>query len=142
MIGQFVARFVGGIRTWQLLLALLVLPSIPIALWFSVLYFYHETGASLGAGLQSAMVLVGLIFVVNSLDSLTRLYSENLNLTVERLGRFGYVLLHSLFLSGLILLYRFTPLKIEWIGLAVMVIYATVYLLTFRHREQLRASNQ
>ena len=38
MIGQFVARFVGGLRTWQLLLALLCIPSIPIALWFSVLF--------------------------------------------------------------------------------------------------------
>ncbi|MEM6301738.1 MAG: BCCT family transporter, partial [Pseudomonadota bacterium] len=142
MIGQFVARFVGGIRAWQLLLALLVLPSIPIALWFSVLYFYYDSGVKLDTKLQSAMVLVGLIFVVNSLDSLTRLYSENLNLTVERLGRSGYILVHWLCLSGLILLYRFTPLKIEWIGLSVMVIYAIVFLLTYRHREQLRASGQ
>ena len=42
MIGQFVARFVGGLRTWQLLLALLCIPSIPIALWFSVLFGVYE----------------------------------------------------------------------------------------------------
>ena len=41
MIGQFVARFVGGLKTWQLCAALLVIPSIPLALWFSVLYYYH-----------------------------------------------------------------------------------------------------
>ena len=48
MIGQFVARFVGGMRTWQLAAALLVLPSIPLGAWFSVLYFYfrqHSRGA-------------------------------------------------------------------------------------------------
>ena len=36
MIGQFVARFVGGLKTWHLFLALLILPSISLALWFSV----------------------------------------------------------------------------------------------------------
>ncbi len=40
MIGQFVSRFVSGFTAWQLLLLLLVVPSIPIALWFSVLYWY------------------------------------------------------------------------------------------------------
>ena len=42
MIGQFVARFVGGMKVWKLLLALVVVPSIPIAIWFSVLYFYFS----------------------------------------------------------------------------------------------------
>ena len=41
MIGQFVSRFVGGLKTYQLLAALLAFPSIPLALWFSVLYYYH-----------------------------------------------------------------------------------------------------
>ena len=34
MIGQFVSRFVGGMRTWQLAAALLVIPSVPLAAWF------------------------------------------------------------------------------------------------------------
>ena len=41
MIGQFVSRFVGGLKVWQLLAALLVLPSLSIALWFAVLYGYN-----------------------------------------------------------------------------------------------------
>ena len=36
MIGQFVARFVGGMKAWQLAGALIVVPSVPIAIWFSV----------------------------------------------------------------------------------------------------------
>ena len=44
MIGQFVSRFVDGLRTWQLLLALLLIPSIPISLWFSVLFGVYEQG--------------------------------------------------------------------------------------------------
>lgn len=135
MIGQFVARFVGGLRTYQLMLALLILPSIPIALWFSVLYAYHTGGIDLAPALQICMVTVGVIFVVNSLDSLTRLYSENLGLTVKRLGGSAYVAAHWTLLFGLILLYQFTPLKIEWIGLVVIGLYCAIYALTFIRRE-------
>jgi len=78
MIGQFVARFVGGMRTWQLAAALLIVPSIPLAAWFSVLYFYFREGAPVHPALTVAMVAVGILFVVNSLDSLIRLYSDNL----------------------------------------------------------------
>ena len=140
MIGQFVARFVGGLRTYQLMIALLVLPSIPIALWFSVLFVYHTQAIELLPLLQLCMVVVGVIFVVNSLDSLTRLYSENLGLTVERLGGIKYVAAHWGLLFGLILLYQFTPLKIEWIGLIVIGIYCAIYGLTFIRRDALRGA--
>ena len=116
MIGQFVARFVGGLRTDQLLLALLIIPSIPIALWFSVLYYYHTNAIDLTGLLQLSMVSVGIIFVVNSLASLTRLYSENLGLKVQRLNRPGYVATQWSLLIGLILLYTLTVLPIViWI---------------------------
>ena len=134
MIGQFVARFVSGLRTWQLLLALLVFPSIPIALWFSVLYFYSTNGIQVGAFFNISMILVGTVFGVNSLDSLTRLYTQNLHLTVERFGRFRYVAFHWTLLFSLILLYQLTPLKIEWIGLIVIGLYVAIYALLLRNR--------
>ena len=137
MIGQFVARFVGGLKTWQLILALLTLPSIPIALWFSVLYYFHSEGLTLTPLINGAMVTVGVIFVINSLDSLIRLYSENFNLTVNRLGGLQYIVLHAGLLYGLILLYQFTPFKIEWVGLVVIGIYAAIYALTFTNRKAL-----
>ena len=142
MIGQFVARFVGGLRAYQLLIALLILPSIPLALWFSVLYIYHTGDIELTGFLQLSMVVVGIIFVVNSLDSLTRLYSENLGMTVAKLGGTGYVVTHWLLLFGLILLYQWTPLKIEWIGLVVIGLYCAIYALAFRRRRALHTPIQ
>ena len=136
MIGQFVSRFVGGLKTWQLLLALLFIPSIPIATWFSVLYFYFDNGMAVSPFFNAAMVIVGVIFVVNSLDSLMRLYSDNLNITVARYGRRNYILANWVVMYGLILLYQFTPLKIEWIGLVVIFIYLMIYLLLFRAYRQ------
>ena len=50
MIGQFVSRFVGGMRAWQLAATLLVIPSIPLAAWFSVLYFYFRQQVQRAAG--------------------------------------------------------------------------------------------
>lgn len=129
MIGQFVARFVGGLRTWQLLLALLVFPSIPIALWFSVLYYYHTNSIELVAMRNIAMIVVGVIFVINSLDSLIRLYTDNLKLSVDRVGFLPYVILNFVVIFGLIVLYQLTPLKIEWVGLVVIALYALICLL-------------
>ena len=137
MIGQFVSRFAGGLKAWQLLLVLLIIPSIPIAVWFSVLYFYFSNGLDVGGYWRLAMIVVGVIFVVNSLDSLTRLYTQNLDLTVERFGVATYVVGNWLALFGLVLLYQFTPLKIEWVGLVVIGIYAAVYVLVFKRRRLL-----
>jgi choline-glycine betaine transporter len=135
MIGQFVSRFVGGLQTWQLLIALLVIPSIPIAVWFSILFGIYEKGIDVSGLMNSFMVLVGIVFVINSIDSLTRLYTEGVGLTVLRFGRAGYVTLNWLILYGLILLYQFTPLRIEWIGLFVISLYCVVvYLLFSRSR--------
>ena len=137
MIGQFVSRFVGGIRTWHLLIALLVIPSIPIALWFSVLFGLYEKGIEVSTFVNSFMILVGMVFVINSLDSLTRLYSENLQLTVDRLGKLQYIGIHWFLLYGLILLYQFTPLQIEWIGLVVVGLYVAISILILLRRKSL-----
>ncbi len=123
MIGQFVSRFVGGLKTWQLLAALLVFPSIPLALWFSVLYFYHLNGIGT-AGLPNwAMTVVGIVFVVNSFDSLIRLYTDNLNLTSERFGTVSYVLANAIGLFVLTLLFQSQWLQIQWVGTIVIGIY-------------------
>jgi glycine betaine transporter len=137
MIGQFVARFVGGIPAWKLMLALLIVPSIPIAIWFSVLYYYFSNGLPVGTFWRLAMVVVGVIFVINSLDSLIRLYTQNLDVTPERFGRWQYVAGNWFALSALVILYKFTPLKIEWIGLIVVGIYMAIYGLVFQRRQRL-----
>jgi len=137
MIGQFVSRFVGDMKASHLLLALLIVPSIPIAVWFSVLYYYFSNGLEIGAGWRLSMVFVGVIFVINSLDSLIRLYTINLNVSKERYGKLIYVIGNWVVLIALLMLYQFTPLKIEWIGLVVIGIYAMIYFLLFRRRHQL-----
>ncbi|MBT5388889.1 MAG: BCCT family transporter [Porticoccaceae bacterium] len=140
MIGQFVARFVSGLKTWQLLLALLVIPSIAIALWFTTLYYYFANQIPVTDLLRWAMVSLGVIFVINSLDSLIRLYTDNLGLNVETLGRNQYMLGNWLLIVSLVLLYQFTPLKIEWVGLTVIGLYLAIYTLLFQRRKQLSVS--
>ena len=137
MIGQFVSRFVGGVTVWQLVLMLLVLPSIPIALWFSVLFWYFSNGAQLSGVISWSMMGVGILFLVNSLDSLTRLYTQNLGFTIEELGRWRYVAVNWGLLFGLTLAFQFTPFKIEWVGLLVIGIYAIIYSLVFHRRTEL-----
>ncbi|MFT4888336.1 MAG: glycine betaine transporter [Pseudohongiellaceae bacterium] len=141
MIGQFVARFVTPMKTWQLLAALLVIPSIALALWFTTLYYYFVNDITVGPILTLAMVAIGILFVANSLDSLIRLYTDNLGLGIERLGIATYVLANWVLIYGLVLLYQFTPVKIEWVGLVVISLYVAIYGLLFKNRHQLlRAS--
>jgi choline-glycine betaine transporter len=137
MIGQFVARFVGGLKVWQLMAALLVIPSIAIALWFATLYYYFANGIPVNGVLNAAMVIVGVIFVINSLDSLIRLYTDNLALGVDRVGRGKYVLGNWLLIASLVLLYQFTPFEIEWVGLIVIGLYLVIYILLFKGRREL-----
>ncbi|NVK30881.1 MAG: BCCT family transporter, partial [Gammaproteobacteria bacterium] len=131
MIGQFTARFIGGLRTQTVLAALLIVPSIPLAIWFSVLYYYHDNQIDTTGLLNTLMIVVGITFVVNSLDSLIRLYTDNLNLTVSRFGKAGYVAGNVAVLFGLTLAFKSQWLQIQWIGAIVIGLYlaCVVYIL-------------
>ncbi|MGP9832205.1 BCCT family transporter [Marinobacter sp. NSM] len=123
MIGQFTARFVSGIKTWQLLIAMLVVPSIAIGVWFSVLFHYHAEGLKITAMTNLAMISVGVLMVVNSLDSLIRLYTDNLNLTARRMGRMNYVIVNFGVMVLLTMLFQLDFLRIQWVGALVIGLY-------------------
>ena len=127
MIGQFTSRFVGGLKTYQVLAAMLIFPSIPIAAWFAVLYHYHQAEIATDGLTNFAMVFVGVVFVINSLDSLIRLYTDNLNLTVNRLGKRNYIVFNIVALSLLTLLFKLNFLQIHWVGAVVIAIFFTCF---------------
>jgi choline-glycine betaine transporter len=137
MIGQFTARFVGGLRTYQVLLAMVVFPSIPIAIWFTVLYYYSANGLEVTGFYNIAMAIVGITFVINSLDSLIRLYTDNLNLSVARLGRVKYFLGNLVALSLLTLLFKLDFLEIQWVGAVVIGLFFACfgYILLTKYKE-------
>jgi choline-glycine betaine transporter len=120
MIGQFTARFVGGMRTYQVFLAMLIFPSIPIAIWFVGLYYYHLNELNISDWLNGLMVAVGVLFVVNSLDSLIRLYTDNLNLSVKSVGKVPYFVGNVFVLTCLTLLFTLDFLQIQWVGAIVI----------------------
>jgi hypothetical protein len=86
------------------------------------------------------MVVLGIIFVINSLDSLIRLYTDNLGMGVNRLGRNKYMVGNWLLIVILVLLYQLTPLKIEWVGLLVIGLYGVIYVLLYRRGNELSES--
>jgi len=137
MIGQFTSRFVGGLRTWQVLAALLVFPSIPLAIWFVVLHYYHSNELATDGFIAISMVVVGITFVVNSLDSLIRLYTDNLNLTTQKLGKPAYIIGNLLVLCALTLLFKLDFLQIQWVGALVIGLYFAcfIYILTQKRAE-------
>ena len=134
MIGQFTSRFVGGLTTWQLLASLLVFPSIPLAIWFSVAYFYHLNAIDMSGMVNWSMTIVGILFVINSFDSLIRLYTDNLGLTTERFGKMKYVLGNATVLFILTLLFKSQWLQIQWVGAVVIGIYIAAMIWVFMKR--------
>lgn len=127
MIGQFTARFVGGLRTYQVLLAMLVFPSLPIAVWFTVLYYFSANAIDTSGFYNVAMAIVGITFVINSLDSLIRLYTDNLNLTVSRLGKAKYIVMNIVAMSLLTLLFKLDFLQIQWVGAVVIGLFFSCF---------------
>ncbi|MFS4439439.1 BCCT family transporter [Paracoccaceae bacterium GXU_MW_L88] len=136
MIGQFTSRFVGGLKTWQVFLALLIFPSIPLAIWFSVLYFYHLNEIPTRGMINIAMITVGVTFVINSLDSLIRLYTDNLDLTVKRFGKIPYIAGNVIMLFILALLFESQWLQIEWIGAIVIGLYFACLAYIFLNKRE------
>jgi uncharacterized protein YqfA (UPF0365 family) len=65
---------------------------------------------------------------------LTRLYTQNVGLTVDALGTKRYVAVNWVILFALVMAFQFTPFKIEWVGLVVVGIYAAIYTLVFLRR--------
>ncbi len=137
MIGQFTARFVGGLRTYQVLLAMLVFPSIPIAIWFTVLYYYSANSIDTTGFYNIIMAVVGITFVINSLDSLIRLYTDNLNITVARVGKLKYFFGNLVVLSLLTLLFKYEFLQIQWVGAVVIGLFFScfAYILIAKFKE-------
>ncbi len=143
MIGQFTARFVSGIKTYQVLAAMMIFPSIPIGIWFTVLYYYSANAIPVTGISNLAMVFVGTTFVINSLDSLVRLYTDNLNLTVKRFGKTKYFIGNVALLSGLTLLFKLDFLQIQWVGaLAIGLILGCFgYILLAHYRKVVEIKN-
>ncbi|WP_107852130.1 BCCT family transporter [Oceanimonas marisflavi] len=139
MIGQFTARFAGGLRTWQLLAAMLIFPSLAIGTWFSVLYYFHINELSTAGVFNWAMVVVGISMVINSLDSLIRLYSDNLGLSVAKLGKGRYLAGHLVALAALTLLFQLDFLEIQWVGALVIGLFFACagYMLLYKRAEVL-----
>jgi len=144
MIGQFTARFVNGIKAYQLFIAMLVLPSVIIGLWFGVLYLYHEYQIATSGFYNMAMLTVGMLFVVNSLDSLIRLYTDNLNISSEKLGKPKYIAINMVLMVGLTLLFQLELLKIEWFGALVIGLFyaAFMYILLYKRSEIASVGNK
>ena len=84
------------------------------------------------------MVSVGVLFVINSMDSLIRLYSDNLKLTTRRFGKPRYFCLHAGLLVSLTFLFSVNFIRIQWIGATVIGLgFCCMLYIYFSKRQQL-----
>lgn len=129
MIGQFTAQFVKGLRVYQLMIALLIMPSIPIAIWFVCAFDFFSVPIMNKSELNGLIIVLAVLFVINSVDSMIRLYSVNLNLDTKRLGNVTYFIVHFCLLLAITVLFDYQVLSIELVGTIVFVFW--LYALAF-----------
>jgi formate-dependent nitrite reductase membrane component NrfD len=82
------------------------------------------------------MVVVGVIFVINSFDSLIRLYTDNLNLTSKRFGKLPYILGNAVVLFALTVAFQSQWLQIQWIGAVVIGLYVACLIYIFVNKRE------
>lgn len=104
----------------------------------AALYIYFENGIVIPGRLNAMMIFV--VFVINSLDSLIRLCSANLDRSIGHLGPARYYPLHFGLQLAPVLTYQVTPVPIEWVGLVVIGLYLAVVVAAFRRPAPVRAA--
>lgn len=135
MIGQFMAKFASNTSLGMLFILMVICPSIPLSIWFAVLYTYHSGGIEISTFWNFAMIGVGIVFVMNTFDSLIRLYTDSLDLTVQRFGIAKFIGGNFLIMSILTAAYAFLGFEMKMVGLIVIFIYSVVYLNILRKRK-------
>ena len=130
MIGMFVSQFVPkNLTTGKLFILMLIIPTVPLLLWFSVLYSLYLSGLTIPKEYLLSMFIVGLLFLINSFDSMIRLSNSILvSIGVKK---------HTLAYSTVLLLVCFIGytgiennggiLKIDYTGtLSIFIIYGVL----------------
>ncbi|HGJ5881249.1 MAG TPA: hypothetical protein ACHBZ9_19960 [Arsenophonus nasoniae] len=135
MIGKFVASFVpNGMTPIGLFILMLVVPTALLAIWFTVLYLFSLEHNSVPIYYFMIMSIVGLLFIVNSFDSILRV-SADLVMKSTKLKKYNYALSFS-YLLLVIFFIGYTGfisssegfIKIDYTGtLAIFIIYYMLY---------------
>lgn len=135
MIGKFVASFVpNGMTPIGLFILMLAVPTALLAIWFTVLYLFSLENNLVPIYYFVIMSIVGLLFIVNSFDSILRV-SADLVMKSTKLKKYNYALLFSCLLLVIFFIgyTGFTStsegfIKIDYTGtLAIFIIYYMLY---------------
>jgi len=131
MLGQFVAKFVRNIKPLALFFIMTILPLVPSFLWFSVLYHIYESGYDLNSGTQLAMLVLGCAFVVNSIDFMVANYSQTFSLTIEKQGKFKFVVINTGLILGLTYLFQSEWMFVQTAACLVVLILILLMVKVF-----------
>ena len=132
MLGQFVAKFVKQLSPIKLLLIMVILPLLPTAIWFSLLFHWQQLNIEQSLLFNGAMIFIAMLFVINSLDFMTANYSSALGLSRQqfpatRKGSYQFITINTLVLFIVTFLFHTQLLLVNYI--AILVIGLIILLL-------------
>lgn len=131
MLGQFVSTFVKNMSPLMLLSAMVILPLIPTAIWFSVLFHWHEQQIQHASYLNVLMIIAAALFVINSLDFMVANYSRSLRLNVESFaqswrGKVRFITVNVTVLLLLTYLFQSQLLLVNYVALVVIALVCCI----------------
>lgn len=97
-----------------------IVPMVPCLLWFSILYGVHFKALLLTAEVKLAFLLLGIAFVVNSLDFMVAQYSTTFNLDKNSLGQTRFITVNTLLLLLLTWLFQHQLLLVQYTAILVI----------------------
>ncbi len=143
MLGQFVSRFVNNMSPLMLLNIMVILPLLPTFIWFSLLFHWYQTDMPLNISFNVLMIIVAMLFVINSLDFMTAHYSQTLRLNVQRfsvnlMGKFLFVGINSLVLLVMTYLFHTKLLMVNYIAVLVIVLIVLLLLALLKNSARVK----
>ncbi|GLX76786.1 choline transporter [Thalassotalea insulae] len=123
MLGQFVARFVSGLKPLPLFIVMTLLPLIPCFLWFALLFHLEQSHFTLTTEVKWCLLLLALAFVINSLDFMVENYSRAFNIGLQDIGKSRFIIINSLLLLTLSYLFQLQLIFVQWSAFVVILLF-------------------
>ena len=147
MLGQFVAKFVKQLSPWKLLFIMVILPLLPTAIWFSILFHWQQVNIEPSLLFNGTMVFIAMLFVINSLDFMTANYGKALGLNRHqfpptRRGNYQFITINTLVLFIVTYLFHSQLLLVNYIALLVIGLIVILLISSTAATQRLKQQTQ
>lgn len=138
MVGKFTAQYTPkGLTIRNLFVIMILIPTMPLILWFSILFYFSESVNNISDNYLYLMFFVGVLFLINSLSAIFNVI-ESMAIKLTRNKKFPRYLLF-IFMVIAFCLYSFKSgneslLKIDYTGTVSIFVFYMIVISIIHHK--------